>query len=197
MTSPDRSLPTRLVHAVNAVHALSDDAWRALHPLVTRHTYAAREHVAPRGSVQRSVGLLEHGHVRAYVTTADGKHYNKHLFVAPTFVGDYASLLTGQPVLVPQQALTACIVWWIDRDALRDLEARHPSIAMLQRRFAEALYLAKERREIEIATLDATARYDALVRDHPALDQAIPLYEIAAYLGITPTQLSRIRRRRG
>jgi CRP-like cAMP-binding protein len=184
------------VRTVNAVHGLSDDAWCALDSLVTRRTYRAREHLAPLGSLQRSVGLLEHGHVRAYVTTADGKHYNKHLFVAPTFVGDYASLLTGQPVVVPQQALTPCVVWWIDRDALGDLEARHPSIAMLQRRFAEALYLAKERREIEIATLDASARYDALVHAHPELDQAIPLYEIAAYLGITPTQLSRIRRRK-
>ena len=191
-----RSLPPRLVHVVNAVHPQPDDAWRALHALVTRRTYAARDHVAPLGSVQRTIGLLEHGHVRAYVTTADGKHYNKHLFVAPTLVGDYASLITGEPVVVPQQALTPCVVWWIDRDALHDLETRHPSIAMLQRRFAEALYLAKERREIEIATLDATARYDALVRAHPELDQAIPLYEIAAYLGITPTQLSRIRRRR-
>ncbi len=191
-----RSLPTRLVHAVNAVHALPHHAWRALEPLLSRHTYAAREHIAPLGSVQRTIGLLEHGHARAYVTTPDGKHYNKHLFVAPTFVGDYASLLTGEPVRVAQQALTPCVVWSIDRDALRDLEARHPSLVQLQRRFAESLYLLKERREIDLATLDATTRYAQLVEAHPDLESAIPLYEIAAYLGITPTQLSRIRRRR-
>lgn len=188
-------LPLRLRAMVDAVYPLPEEAWRALVPLATRHAFAPRAHLAPLGSVQRSVGLLEHGHACAYVTRADGRTYNKHLFVAPTFVGDYASLLTGEAVTVPQQAITRCVVWTIPKAALDDLEVRHGAIVQLRRRFAELLYLEKERREIELATLDATERRRRLLARHPTLEDDIPLSHVAAHLAITPTQLSRLRRR--
>ncbi len=185
--------PERLVGMVASIHPLEPAAWAALVPLVSRRTYAAREHVSALGSVQTTVGFLESGRVRAYYTTADGKEYNKHFFTGPDFVGDYASLLTGRPVEVAQQALTPCVAWLLDRAALVALEEQHPSLVQLQRRFAEGLYLVKERRELEMATMNASERYARLVVEHPGIEVDVPLYEIAAYLGITPTQLSRVR----
>jgi CRP-like cAMP-binding protein len=186
-------IPQRLVRMVDAIHPVDPAVWAAILPLVVRRTFAPREHVSPLGSVETSVGLLESGRVRAYYTTADGKQYNKHFFTGPDLVGDYASLLTGRPVEVPQQALTACVVWVIDRAAIIALEGRHPSLVQLQRRFAEGLYLIKEQRELEMATMNASQRYARLVEQHPGIEVDVPLYEIAAYLGITPTQLSRVR----
>ncbi len=178
---------------VNAIHPLEPGVWPELVPLVVRRTLAPREHFSPLGSVQTTVGLLESGRVRAYYTTADGKAYNKHFFTGPDLVGDYASLLTGRPVEVPQQALTPCVVWVVEHAAIVALEDRYPSLVQLQRRFAEGLYLLKEQRELEMATMNATQRYARLVEAHPGIEVDVPLYEIAAYLGITPTQLSRVR----
>lgn len=178
---------------VDAIHPLDPGAWTAIVPLLLRRTLAPREHLSPLGSVQTTVGLLESGWIRAYYTTADGKPYNKHFFSGPDFVGDYASLLTGRPVEVPQQALTTCVVWVVDRASIIALESRFPSLVQLQRRFAEGLYLLKEQRELEMATMNATQRYARLVEQHPGIEVDVPLYEIAAYLGITPTQLSRVR----
>ncbi len=193
---PTPSLPARLVAMVNAIHPQPAEVWQALAPALVRRRLAAREHFSSPGVVQTAVGLLESGRVRAYYVTADGRPYNKHLFTGPDVIGDYASLLTGRPVEVPQQALTDCIVWSMGYAHLLALEERFPSLVQLQRRFAEALYLAKEQRELELATRTATERYATLIDQHPGIEAAIPLYEIAAYLGITPTQLSRIRARR-
>lgn len=136
------------------------------------------------------------GWVRAYLVTEEGREFTKHLFAAPGIVGDYASLLTGAPVRIAQQSLTPCEVLavpWADVTALaeerRDLER-------LLRRYAELSYLAKEEREIELATLPASERYERVLVRYPGIEQALPQYEIAAYLAITPTQLSRIRARR-
>ena len=181
---------------MDAIHPLEPAVWTALLPLLVRRSFAPREHVSPLGSVQTTVGLLESGRVRAYFTTVDGKQYNKHFFTGPDLVGDYASLLTGLPAEVPQQALTSCIVWFIDRAAILELEQQHPSLVQLQRKFAEGLYLIKEQRELEMATMQASQRYARLVEQHPGIEVDVPLYEIAAYLGITPTQLSRVRARR-
>jgi CRP-like cAMP-binding protein len=43
--------------------------------------------------------------------------------------------------------------------------------------------------------LNASKRYDAFLEEFPGLEQRIPQYQIASYLGITPVQLSRIRKR--
>lgn len=190
-----RAFPPQLVSLVNAIHPLPEDVWAALVPALVRRRLAPREHYSPPGSVQTSVGLLESGRVRAYYVTRDGKTYNKHFFSGPDVMGDYASLLTGRPVEVPQQALTDCVVWSLDYAHLLSLEPQFPSLVQLQRRFAEALYLAKEQRELELATRTAGERYATFIAQHPGIEVEVPLYEIAAYLGVTPTQLSRIRRR--
>jgi hypothetical protein len=51
----------------------------------------------------------------------------------------------------------------------------------------------KEKREIELVTLEAKERYAIFQQEHPQLEQLIPQYHIASYLGVSPTQLSRIR----
>ncbi|MBL4904660.1 MAG: hypothetical protein JKZ00_01235 [Flavobacteriaceae bacterium] len=51
-----------------------------------------------------------------------------------------------------------------------------------------------EKRITELSTLDATARYLKLKNDIPDIDNLIQQYHIAAYLNITPVQLSRIRK---
>ncbi|MOA17990.1 hypothetical protein D3C78_1382750 [compost metagenome] len=60
---------------------------------------------------------------------------------------------------------------------------------------AENYFVDKEEKEIEIVLLDADKRYELFQQKFPDLEQLIPQYHIASYLGITPTQLSRIRRK--
>ena len=54
--------------------------------------------------------------------------------------------------------------------------------------------LAKDSREIEIVQDDATARYLRFIGENHRLVNRLAQYHIASHLGITPTQLSRIRR---
>lgn len=53
--------------------------------------------------------------------------------------------------------------------------------------------LHKDAREIELVQDDASLRYLQFTKDFPLLVNRLPLYHIASHLGITPTQLSRIR----
>jgi CRP-like cAMP-binding protein len=53
--------------------------------------------------------------------------------------------------------------------------------------------LEKEKKELEIVLLDASQRYKIFQQEFPTLEQLIPQYHIASYLGISATQLSRIR----
>jgi len=58
---------------------------------------------------------------------------------------------------------------------------------------AEYFFVEKEKKELEIVLLDASQRYKIFHMEFPTLEQLIQQYHIASYLGISATQLSRIR----
>jgi hypothetical protein len=61
--------------------------------------------------------------------------------------------------------------------------------------FAERYFVEKENKEFEIITYDAEKRYQLFQQRYPQLEQLISQYHIASYLGISATQLSRIRKK--
>jgi CRP-like cAMP-binding protein len=187
-------LSAALTGYLSAIHPLEPRTWAALEPLFHAVRIPKGAHLAAAGRPAARLGLLEAGWVRAYYVSADGTEYSKYLFHGPALVGDYASLLTGEPVRTPQQALSDCVVHMADWSSVQRLYDRHRDLERLARRFAELLYLENERRELELVTLPATERLRLLIERHPTIEQDLPKYQIAAHLGITPTQLSRIRR---
>jgi CRP-like cAMP-binding protein len=188
------ALSPAMVGYLSAINPLEPDTWAALEPLFQAVRVAKGAHLVSAGRPSTRLGLLEAGWVRAYYVSADGTEYSKYLFHGPALVGDYASLLTGEPVRTPQQALSDCIVHLADWPRVQRLFDQHRDLERLARRFAELLYLENERRELELVTLPATERLRLLLERHPTIEQDLPKYQIAAHLGITPTQLSRIWR---
>lgn len=175
---------------------LSAKTWQALQPLFQARPLAKGEYFIKAGEVASQIGFLEEGLLRAFYQTENGAEYNKHFFKAPVLVGGYASLITGAVNQIQQQALTDCKLWVADFKAFAALYDQHPDLERMARKLAEAFFVQKEQREIEMVMLDADARYQLLQKRHPKLEQQIPQYHIASYLGVTPTQLSRIRKKR-
>ena len=49
-------------------------------------------------------------------------------------------------------------------------------------------------RVVSLLNLNSTEKYRIFMKEYPGLLNRIPHYHIAQYLGITPTQLSRVRK---
>ncbi|MBO0931935.1 Crp/Fnr family transcriptional regulator [Fibrella aquatilis] len=156
-------------------------------------TVAKGETVIRAGAQTRQIFFVEEGVLRAYSSSAEGAEYNKAFFVEHDLWGIYYALLTGQPSHLSVQALTPCRLLVADYKLITDLYGKYPTLERAGRRMAEELFVLKEQREIDLVMLDATARYANFQRLYPGLEQRIPQYHIASHLGITPTQLSRIR----
>ncbi|HAA10783.1 MAG TPA: Crp/Fnr family transcriptional regulator [Cytophagales bacterium] len=148
---------------------------------------------AQKGEYARQIGVVASGVLRAYYRNPKGEEYNKTFFTASDFVGAYSSLITGQPNLIDINCLTASTLWVADFEQINQLYERHPSVERMARILAEQFFVAKEKREIELVTLEAKDRYAIFLEEHPQLEQLIPQYHIASYLGVSATQLSRIR----
>ena len=128
-----------------------------------------------------------------FFTNKEAKEYNKQFFVDASFIGAYSSLLTNEKNKIPQQALSKCILWEAKYSDIKKLFKKFHDFEKLGRKIAEYYFLEKERKELEMALLNATERYLLFKKSFPNLEQKIPQYHIASYLGVTATQLSRLR----
>jgi CRP-like cAMP-binding protein len=149
---------------------------------------------AREGEYAKQIGFLYEGIVRAYFIDEEGKEYNKQFFVAPSIIGAYSSLLTKRPNRIAQQALTDCQVLVADYSKIELLYDQFHELERLGRKIAEHYFTAKEKKEIEMALLDATQRYLILREEFPQIETIISQRNIASYLSISQTQLSRIRK---
>lgn len=152
------------------------------------------DHFIKKGQYAKEIAFLESGIVRAYYVNNDAKEYNKTFFAAPSIIGSYASLISKQKNQVAQQALTDCKIWKASFHEIEKLSNGNYEIERLRRTIAESYFLSNEKKEIEMALLDAEKRYLILQKEYPRIELEIPQYHVASYLGISPTQLSRIRK---
>ena len=151
---------------------------------------------AKKGEYSKQIGFVLSGVLRAYYSNLKGEEYNKTFFTQRHFVGAYSSLITEEPNLIDIDCLTDCTLLVASYQDIRNLYDYFPKIERLARILAEQFFVRKEKREIELVTLEAKDRYAIFQEEHPQLEQLIPQYHIASYLGVSPTQLSRIRAQR-
>ncbi len=177
----------------NTVSPLKEQTWEKILPLFKEEWLPKNQFFVRENEVARKIAFLESGVVRAYFINQEGQEYNKQFFVGPSSIGGYSSLLSGKPNLIPQQALTDCKICSCDFQSLTNLYTEYPDLERLARRMAEYYFMEKEKKELEIVLLDASQRYRIFQNEFPTLEQLIQQYHIASYLGISATQLSRIR----
>ena len=90
------------------------------------------------------------------------------------------------------QALTRSEIYLCSAKRLAAFSDQQPGIA---RTNAEQLFLQTYSRYLDLYRLTPEERYLQLLRRCPGILQSVPLKEIASYLMITPTHMSRIRRK--
>lgn len=178
----------------NAVSTLTESTWNRISPLFKEERLLKNEYFAKENKTARQIAFLKTGVVRAFFINQEGKDYNKQFFVGQSIIGAYTSLLTGNVNLIAQQALTDCVIYSCDYASLTKLYDECPDLERFARKIAEHYFLEKEKKEIEIVLLDASQRYVLFKKEFPTLEQLISQFHIASYLGISATQLSRIRR---
>ena len=179
----------------NQMTPISTESWNEFSALFTPKILKKGDYFITDGEIAQEIGFLESGMIRAFYRNKEAVEYNKHFFINPCFIGGYSSLISGKPNQIIQQALTDCSIQVANFAEIKNLYQNFPDIERGARILAEQFFVQKEQREIEIVLLDAEKRYQIFQKDFPQLEQQIPQYHIASYLGITPTQLSRIRRK--
>lgn len=147
------------------------------------------------GEKAQHVHILHKGSMIAYFLDEEGNTYNKNIFLEGDFVGSTVSYLTNSESEFALEAIEDCELISFKYDDYRNLIETHQDMKDFYISYLEKNWvIAKEKREIALVMEDATSRYLKLLEKHPEINKRIPLHHIASHLGISPTQLSRIRK---
>ncbi|MEO6550273.1 MAG: Crp/Fnr family transcriptional regulator [Ferruginibacter sp.] len=179
---------------LNTFFPIQQKTWNELMPLFRIKELKKGDYFIREDQKAKEWAFLNSGVVRAFYTNQKDREYTKRFFTSPSIIGSYSSLLTEKPSLYSQQALTNCTIFVANYKQVLKLYDAYLDLERLARKFAENYFVFNELKELEVVLLDATERYFQFKKEYPDLEQLIPQYHIASYLGISPTQLSRIRK---
>lgn len=158
-----------------------------------RH-YEKNEFFAERGQVARYIGYIKSGTLKYVAYAGDGSECVVGLEFAGEFVADFPFSLYGKKSRVSIVAVTPCEIYCI---STRDIGLRMKSDEQLYKIIAEtnvALFDTTYNRYINLHTKSAQERYDELIAKYNNIFSLFSLKDIASFLNITPTHLSRLRK---
>lgn len=144
-----------------------------------------------KGERQKYCGIIENGYMKYSATDADGNVHITGFAFGGNLAGEYLGIVRGEPARTDIIAATAADVWVCHTSVFkRVLDDNH----VLWHIFAEGVFNQAYTLYLDMHLKSPKERYKELLVRCPDLLQHITLREMASYLCITPTHLSRIRR---
>ncbi|MEO6915459.1 MAG: Crp/Fnr family transcriptional regulator [Chitinophagaceae bacterium] len=152
------------------------------------------EFLLEQGKIANAYYLIEKGLVRFYVHDYNGDEITTQFVGENEIVNEVSSLFQRIPSVQNIQSVTDSIVWKINFHDFQHLYHTLESVREWGREWmAQQLYKSNQR-SVEMITQSASSRYRQLMECRPQIVQQAPLKQIASYLGIADTSLSRIRK---
>ncbi len=182
--------------SLESYSTISDETWYDFKGISTFRSLSKHSYLYRPGEVPNSFAYVYQGLVRCFACDEKGNEYNKNFFDEGKFPGAMTALLSATSSALTFETIEDSLIIEIDFSAYRKLMIEKEDLKLFQIYYLEKNWLlAKDAREIELVQDDATARYLHFIDQHPSLVDRLTQYHIASHLGITPTQLSRIRKK--
>ncbi len=177
------------------IEQIDFNAWRDV--CVSKGTlrrFAKGEEFVSIGRVGRYIGYIVSGALKYVAYSTDGTEHVMGLVFGDGFVADWPFCLYEQPAKLAIIAVSDCEIYCIPTKEVKEIIDTDPEFKDIVMHSTEAVYSTVYDRYIDLYCKSPHRRYDELVTRHPALFDLFSLKDIASFLNITPTHLSRLRK---
>ena len=166
---------------------LIEDAFKPVH-------LKKKQFSLQKGESSNHMRFVTEGCLKLYRIDDTGKEHILQFGIKGWWVNDLYAYLTQKPATFFIQAINDSTVLQVHRNQLNKL---YDKIQMIDRFFrikTQNGYVALQERTINSMSQTADERYFDFIRRYRDMEQQIPQYMIASYLGITPEHLSALRK---
>ncbi len=186
---------SRLLQHLRRDIELEADQVDLLEPHVLVRELPKKGFLLKEGQLSRHMTFVAEGCLRRYSLDEAGRENVLELAIEEWWINDLYSYLTQTPSNYYIEALEPCILCQIHRARLEELYRKVPLLETFFRIKFQNAYVALQRRTNHLLSESAEARYKTFLATYRSIEQRVPQYMIASYLGITPEFLSKIRKK--
>ncbi|TDE48464.1 Crp/Fnr family transcriptional regulator [Flavobacterium sp. GT3P67] len=185
---------TQLINKIKLYIKLSEEDLVIIKQLFHRREIKKNDYFLKEGQISTHICFVQKGLFRYYINQ-EGEEKTFYFGSEGYFITDYESFVPQIATVQNIQALEDSIVFSI---SYSDLQQFYTNVENGER-FGR---LALEHEIIDVVKKlksfykeNIKQRYESFIKKYPEVQQRIPQYHIASYVGIKPQSLSRIRKK--
>ena len=178
---------------LNEYEKMPDVEWQKLKSMISVLKLKKGEHLIQETDIPDKLGFIISGIFRVYYTTESGDEKIIVFREENRLLAAYSSFLENMKSQFSIQALEDSILLYVSFSDYNNLLNGHSYWQTVAGKYAQKLFIEKEKREGEFLSDDAETRYKKFINVYPTFEERINQYHIASYLGITHITLSRIK----
>lgn len=172
---------------------LSDEDSLIISKHVKIRNYLKGQYIGQQGDVCTHKSFIISGCAKTFFIDNEGNEHIVMFSIENWWAADLGSFITQQPADYNVQCLENTTVAQFSYEVLQQLYTQIPQVESFFRMIIQNAYVASQKRVIRNFSLTAKERYLIFREHYPNIEQRVPQYLIASYLGITKQFLSKIK----
>mgnify|MGYP001612338977 CR=1 FL=1 len=178
---------------INQVEIYTDEDFEVLVSYLEVVHLAKGTYFLKEGQISNQIAFVEKG-LAIYYKIMDGTEIPIDFTIENQWLAYLKSFTNRIPSDMNIKMLEDTTLFILEAFKMQELMTKYPKFLALRSHNVEKSLADVAQHSANLATLDAKQRYYQLMKDKPYLINRVPQYYLAAYLGIKPQSLSRIRK---
>jgi CRP/FNR family transcriptional regulator, cyclic AMP receptor protein len=172
---------------------LDDEQLSTFHSALQYKKVKKKTFLLQKGDICYFEAYIIKGCIKTYYLDDEGNEVILHFAVEDWWVSDIASFSDEKTSNLFIETLEDCELLILTHDKKEILYQQIPRLERMFRLMVQRAYVVLQNRFFATLSQPADERYLDFLKRYPTIPQRVPQHQIAAYLGISPEFLSKIR----
>ena len=182
-----------LLNYINKYINLTIEEETILLSKIIHRNYLKDQYIVQQGDICKSANFIISGCAKTFYLNKKGQEYTVMFSVEDWWASDLGSFITQTPADFNVQCLENTELIQFTFENLEELYTNIPKLERFFRKIIERAFVTSQKRIIKNFSLAAKEHYLIFKETYPEIEQRVPQYMIASYLGITKEFLSKIK----
>ena len=160
---------------------------------ITVRKYLKGQYIVQQGDICKYECFVLSGCTKTFYVDKEGQEHILMFSIEDWWTSDMGSFITQTPADFNVQCLENSELVMFSYDIIEDLYRDIPKLERFFRQIIEKAFVASQKRIVRNFSMSAKEQYLYFRDQYPLIEQRIPQYMIASYLGITKEFLSKIK----
>ena len=182
-----------LLNYISNYVSLTADEEAFLISKVIHRKYLKGQYVLQQGDVCKHQCFVISGCTKTFHVDDHGQEHIVMFSIQDWWTSDIGSYITQTPADYNIQCIEKTELIMFPHDVMEELYTEIPKLERFFRKIIERGLVASQKRVVRSFSLSAKDRYLYFRNQYPKIEQLIPQYMVASYLGMTKEFLSKIK----